>query len=127
MMDPFEKIEEGVDFVEAINTPILGGIVVNIAYLLILRKGWMEKSCEQWDDMHVGLKTWQSLKDHFSQSYRRYQIHNKAKSGGPWVWGVIKFIHKKQMPNSTLQMRFKHSHLYQWKTRRQWQTSPAST
>ena len=27
--------------------------------------------------MQVGLKTWQAFKDHFSQTYRRYQILNK--------------------------------------------------
>ena len=42
MMDPFEKIEEGVEFVEAANTPTPGGIVVNIAYLLILITGGMK-------------------------------------------------------------------------------------
>ena len=38
------KKKEGVEFVEAANTPIPGGIVVNIAYLIILRKGGLEKS-----------------------------------------------------------------------------------
>ena len=28
--------------------------------------------------MQVGLKTWQAFKDHFTQSYRRYQILKKA-------------------------------------------------
>ena len=28
--------------------------------------------------MQVGLKTWQDLKDHFAQAYRRYQIRKKA-------------------------------------------------
>ena len=31
MVDLFEKIEEGVDFAEAYNTPIPGGKLVNIA------------------------------------------------------------------------------------------------
>ena len=61
LLDPiveiFEQIEEGVEFVEAANTPISGRKVVNIAYLLILRTGGMEKACEQWEDMQVGLKT----------------------------------------------------------------------
>ena len=57
MVDLFEQIEEGVEFEEAANTPIPGGKVINIAYLLILRTGGMEKSCEQWEDMQVGLKT----------------------------------------------------------------------
>ena len=43
MVELFEKIEEGVEFTEASNTPILGGKVVNIAYLLILRTGGMPK------------------------------------------------------------------------------------
>ena len=38
MVDLFEKIEEGVEFAEASNIPTPGGKVVNIAYLLILRK-----------------------------------------------------------------------------------------
>ena len=37
MVDLFEKIEEGVEFSEAANTPIPGGKVVKIAYLLIIR------------------------------------------------------------------------------------------
>ena len=56
MVDLFEKIEEGAEFSEAANTPIPGGKVVNIVYLLILRTGGMEKSCGQWEDMQVGLK-----------------------------------------------------------------------
>ena len=39
MVDLFEKIEEGIDFAEAANTPIPGRKMVNIAYLLILRTG----------------------------------------------------------------------------------------
>ena len=73
MVELFEKIEEGVDFAEAANTPIPGGKVVNIAYLLTPRIGGTEKACEQWEDMQVGLKTWQAFKDHFAQAYRRYQ------------------------------------------------------
>ena len=38
----------------------------------------MEKSCKQWEDMQVGLRTWQDFKDNFSQAYRRYQILKKA-------------------------------------------------
>ena len=48
MVDLFEQIEEGVEFAEAANTPIPGRKVVNIAYLMILRTGGMEKSYEQW-------------------------------------------------------------------------------
>ena len=43
IVDLFEQIEEGVEFAEAANTPIQGGRVVNIAYLLVLRTGGMEK------------------------------------------------------------------------------------
>ena len=82
LLDPiieiFEKIEEGLEFAEDANTPIPGGKVVNIAYLMIISKLGMEKSCEQWEDMQVGLKTWQDFKDHLSQDYRRYQIRKKA-------------------------------------------------
>ena len=56
MVNLFEQIEEVVEFAEAANTPIPGGKVVNIAFLLILRTGGMEKACEQWKDMQVGLK-----------------------------------------------------------------------
>ena len=65
------------DFAEAANTPIPGGKVVNIAYLLILIKGRMEKAFEKWGDIQVDLKTWQAFKDHFSQAHRRYHIHKK--------------------------------------------------
>ena len=52
----FEKIEEVVEFAEAANTPIPGGRVFNISYLLILRTGGMEKPCDQWEGMQVGQK-----------------------------------------------------------------------
>ena len=74
MVELIKQIEEGVDFSEAANTPIPGGKVVNIAYLLILRTGGIEKSCKKWEDMQVGIKTCQAFKDHLSQAYRRYQI-----------------------------------------------------
>ena len=45
MVELFEKIKEGVEFAEADNTLIRGGKLVNIAYLLILRTGKIEKSC----------------------------------------------------------------------------------
>ena len=51
MVDLFEQIEEGVEFAEAANTPIPGGKVVNISYLLILRTVGTEEACEQWEDM----------------------------------------------------------------------------
>ena len=38
----------------------------------------MEKACEQWEDMQIGMKTWQDFKDHFTQAYWRYQIFKKA-------------------------------------------------
>ena len=72
MVDLFDQIEEGLEFAESANTPIPGVKVVNIAYLLILRTGGMEKACEQWEYMQVVLKTWQAFKDHFAQAYRRY-------------------------------------------------------
>ena len=81
LIDPivklFEQFEEGVEFAEAANTPIPGGKVVDIAYLMILRTGGIEKSCEQREDMQVGLKTYQDFKYHFTQAYRRYQIRKK--------------------------------------------------
>ena len=51
--------------------------MVKIAYLLILRTGGTEKSCEQWEDMQVGLKNWKAFRNHFKKTYRRYQIHKK--------------------------------------------------
>ena len=78
IVDIFEQIEEGVVLSEAANPPIPGGKMVNIAYLLIIRTGGMDKSCEQWEDMQVGLKIWQAFKDHFAQAYRCYQIRKKA-------------------------------------------------
>ena len=71
------KIEEGVEFSEAANTPIPGGKLFNIDYLLILSTVGMEKTCEQWEEMQVGLKTWQAFNDHCAQAYRRYQIRKK--------------------------------------------------
>ena len=78
IVDLFEKIEEGVEFSKAATTPIPVGEVVNISYLLILRTGEIGKSCEQWEEIPVGQKTWQAFNNHFTQAYRRYQIHNKA-------------------------------------------------
>ena len=57
MVELFEQIEEGVEFAEAANTPIPGGKVIKIAYVMISRTGGMEKACEQWEDMQVWLKT----------------------------------------------------------------------
>ena len=44
MVDLFEQIEEVVEFSEASNTPIQGGKVLNIAYLLILIIGGTENT-----------------------------------------------------------------------------------
>ena len=44
MVDLFEQIEEGVEFAEAANTPTPGGKAVNIAFLMILMIGGMEKA-----------------------------------------------------------------------------------
>ena len=66
------------EFAEAANTPIPGGKVFNIAYLLVFRTLVMEKAYEQWEDMQVGLKTWQDFRDHFSQAYRCYHIFKKG-------------------------------------------------
>ena len=69
LLDPmvylFDKIEEGLEFSVAANTPIPEGKVVNIAYPLILRTGGIEKLCEQWGNMQVGLNNWKDLKNHF--------------------------------------------------------------
>ena len=61
--------------------------MVNIAYLLILGTGGMEKSCEQWEDIQVGLKTWQDFKDYLSQAFRRYRIRKKA-TAAAYGYGV---------------------------------------
>ena len=52
--------------------------MVNIAYLLILWKEGMEKACEKWEDMQVGLKTCQDLKHHLSQAYMQYHTRKKS-------------------------------------------------
>ena len=38
----------------------------------------MEKYCEQWEEIQVGLKTWQYFKENFTQAYRRFQIRKKV-------------------------------------------------
>ena len=45
IVDLFDKIKEVVEFAEAANTPIPGGKVINVAYLLILITVGIEKSC----------------------------------------------------------------------------------
>ena len=62
--------------------------MVNIAYLLTLRTGGMENACEQWEDMQVGLKTWQDFKDNFSQAYIRYHIRKRA-TAAPHTHGPL--------------------------------------
>ena len=64
-VDLFEKIEEGMEILEAANTPLPEGRMVNITYLLILRTGGMKKTCEKWEDLQVGLKNWQAFKEFF--------------------------------------------------------------
>ena len=126
MVDLFEQIKVGVEFPEAANTLIPGGKVVNIANLLILRKGRMQKACVQWEYMQVGLKTWQGFKEHFSQAYRRYRIHKKV-TVAAHGYSMQQVIHMIQRPKSTLRMRYNHTHVQQWATSRKCQTSPAST
>ena len=36
------------------------------------------KNCEQWEGIQYGLNNWQAFNDHFAQSYRYYQILQKA-------------------------------------------------
>ena len=60
------------ELAESTNTPIPGGKVVNIAYLLILSTGGMEKSCKQWEDMQVGLG---SLEDNYFKGQRQTYIN----------------------------------------------------
>ena len=126
VVDLFEKIEEGVEFAEAANTPITGGKMANIAFLLIPRTRGMKKSCEQWEYMQVGMKTWQAFKDQFAKSYRRYRIR-KNKNQRPMGMGRQQITNMTQSPKSILWMRCKHLHVHRLKTRRKWQTSPAST
>ena len=54
--------------------------MVKIFYLMILRTGGMEKACEEWEDIQVGLKTCSAFKEHFTQAYRSYQIRKKETS-----------------------------------------------
>ena len=102
MVELFEQIEEGVEFAEAANTPIPGGKVVDIAYLMILRTGGIEKPCEQREDMQVGLKIWQDFKYHFTQTYRRYHIHKKATSAAHGYGVSINHIQEKEAQVNTV-------------------------
>ena len=80
MVELFEQIEEGVDFYEAENTPTPEGKVINIAYLLILSTGGMEKPCEKCEYIMVVQRNCQTFNDHFVQEYKCYQIHKKERS-----------------------------------------------
>ena len=51
MVDLFEKIGEGLDFMEATNNSTPWVKEVNISYLLILRTGGMEKDYENWEEI----------------------------------------------------------------------------
>ena len=110
MVDLFEQIEEGVEFVEAANTPIPGGKVFNIAYLLILRTGGMEKSCDQWEDIQFRLKLGRLLKT-ISHKPTRATRSARNQQQRPMGMGRQKIIHRRQRPNSTLWMRCKKSHV----------------
>ena len=97
------------DFAESANTPIPGG---KVDYLLILRTRGMEKGCEQWEDMQVGMKIWQSFKDHFAQAYRRYQIRKKA-TAAAHGYGESENHTQETEPRSTLRIICKHSRVQQ--------------
>ena len=85
MVDILGQIEKGVEFSEPANTPIPGEKVYIIDYLQILRTGGMEKSCEQWKEMQVDLKTWQAFKDHFFASLQALSDPQDVNSGGQCV------------------------------------------
>ena len=53
---------------------------------MILGTLGIEKACEQWEYMQVVLQTWHIFNGHFSQSYMRYQICNKATSAVHVYW-----------------------------------------
>ena len=101
MVKLFEQIKEGVKFAEFANTPIPGGKIFNIAYLLILRTGEMEKSSKQWEVIQVDLKTWQDFKETFSQAYRRYQIRKKATSAAHGYGATENHTHKTEAQLNT--------------------------
>ena len=101
MVHIFEQVEEGVKFVEAANITIPGGKVVHIAYLLILRTGGMEESCEQCEDVQVGIKTCQAFKDHFLQTYRRFQIIKKEKAAAHGYGASVKITQETESQVNT--------------------------
>ena len=126
MVDLSEQIEEEVEFTESANTPIPGGKVVNIAYLLILRTEGMEKACEKWEYMQVGLKTCMLSKT-ISHKPTGATRSARKQHQRPMDMGRQQIVHRIQKPRSTQRMLYKHSHVQHWKTRRQCQTSPART
>ena len=52
--------------------------MVNIAYLMILRTGGVDKLVEQWEDMQVWQNTCQAFNYQLSKPYIRYHIRKKA-------------------------------------------------
>ena len=120
----FEKNEEGVNFAESANTPIPWGKVVNIAYLLILMIGGMEKSCEQREDIQFGQKPGRLSSTIFHKTTGTI-ISARRKKLRPMGMGHQQIIHRKQKPKSCLRMRYNHLHVQQFKTKIQWRTSPA--
>ena len=126
MVDLFEQNEEGVKFAEADKTPIPGGKVVNIAYLLILRTGGMEKAWERWENMQVGLKTWKAFKDHFKQAYRRYHICKKATAAAHGYGVSANHTQETEYQVNTADA-LQALECAATGDRRKWRTSPAST
>ena len=110
-MDLFEKIEEGVEFAEAATTIIPGGKVVNIAYLLILSTGGMEKACKQWEDIQVGLKKPGRLSKTISHKPTGATQSSRKQQQRPMGMGNQQIIHRIQKPRSTLWMSCKHSNV----------------
>ena len=86
-----KKIEEGVDFTESANTPIQGGKVVNVAYLLILRTGGMKNPVNV--GRHAGwTENLSGFQGPFQTSQQALTDPQESNSGGPWVWGVSKYL-----------------------------------
>ena len=121
MAELFEKIGKGVEFSEASNTPIPVGKLFNIAYLLILRIGRMEKAFEQWEEMQVGLKLGRFSRTVYHKPTDAI-ISARRQQRRPMSMGSQKIIHRKQMPKSIRCMSCKHFNVNKWKTRTQWRT-----
>ena len=126
MVDLFEKIEEGLELSEAANTPTPKGKVINTAYLMILRTGGMENPVNSGKTCRLDRKPGRLSKtiSHKPTSATRSARKQHQR---PMVMGDQKIIHRRRMPRSKLWMHCKHLHVQQWKIRRQWRTSPAST